>query len=477
MERQRELIEQWAASGGHEIVGWAEDRDVSGAVDPFKTPELGKWLTEPELLHSWDALVAWKVDRVARNAIYMSRLFAFIMENDKTFATVSDNIDLSTTNGRMLAGIIAGLAEGELEAIKERTQASRQKLQSVGRWPGGKPCYGYRAVENPEGPGWVLDRDPVSYPVLIRIIDDVIEGNTLTAICRKLDEEGVRAPSDHTRWRAGRPERGAKWSVPTVGQLLRSPALLGQIVYKGDVVRDEKGEPILAGPPLINWDTFQRLQAALDVRGHRWSGSLSRMDASPLLGVAKCWFCDAPVLHNRQIRRGKEYRYYHCKYRCCDGAKAETYESMVEEALLSEIGDRPMTEKVYIPAEDHQHELEEANAHADALSSLLATASSERRRKALMEQLSALDERIAALEKLPESKARWEYKPTGKTYGEVWKGLDLEGRRQLMLKAGIVARLAMVDRIQGSRSSGVPRFELVIPPDVMSPDELVGKMA
>ena len=40
-ERQRELIEQWSAMHDHEVVGWAEDLDVSGSVDPFDTRALG----------------------------------------------------------------------------------------------------------------------------------------------------------------------------------------------------------------------------------------------------------------------------------------------------------------------------------------------------------------------------------------------------------------------------------------------------
>ena len=41
--RQREIIEMRAKSNDHEIVGWAEDIDVSGSVDPFDTPQLGPW--------------------------------------------------------------------------------------------------------------------------------------------------------------------------------------------------------------------------------------------------------------------------------------------------------------------------------------------------------------------------------------------------------------------------------------------------
>jgi site-specific DNA recombinase len=42
IERQREVVQQWADANGHTVVGWATDVDVSGSLDPFKTPQLGR---------------------------------------------------------------------------------------------------------------------------------------------------------------------------------------------------------------------------------------------------------------------------------------------------------------------------------------------------------------------------------------------------------------------------------------------------
>jgi hypothetical protein len=38
IERQREMIMQWADVNGHTVAGFAVDVDVSGSVDPFDTP-------------------------------------------------------------------------------------------------------------------------------------------------------------------------------------------------------------------------------------------------------------------------------------------------------------------------------------------------------------------------------------------------------------------------------------------------------
>ena len=137
IERQREIIQQWANANEHTVVGGAKDIDVSGAVDPFDTPQLGEWLNHrfPE----WDILCAWKLDRLGRKAVQLNRLFGWCGEHDKTVVSCSESIDLGSWAGRMLASVIAGLAEGELEAIQERQRGSRRKLRETARWAGGNP--------------------------------------------------------------------------------------------------------------------------------------------------------------------------------------------------------------------------------------------------------------------------------------------------------------------------------------------------
>lgn len=462
LERQRELIERWAKDNDHEIAGWAEDVDVSGSVDPFKTPELGPWLTT-EKQHDWDILVAWKLDRIARNAIMMSKLFAFCYDNDKTLTTITDHIDLSTTNGRMIANIIAGIAEGELEAIKERTQASRKKLVATGRWTGGRPTYGYRAVKLDNG-GWALEPDPESSAILYRIVDQVLAGASTLSLVKQLNEEKVYTPADFVRYRNGKPTKSGKWTTTTTLELLRSKTLIGHIVHNGQIVRDDSGQPVLGGPPLVPYEKFSRLQAALDNRSRKQT--VDRIGASPLIGVAVCWDCGANLYHQRQVNRGKVYRYYKCLNRCTQNISADLLEERVEQDFLETCGDVEETQKVYIPGENHLIELEQASEAVDELSTLLGTVTSKTVRSRLTAQLTALDSTIQALEALPSSEARIEQRPTGRTYKQAWEAADTDGRRDLLVRAGITARAKVFGRPPGGRSPGSFYHGLVIPADI-----------
>src|ERR1700752_296289 len=102
VERQRQHIEAWAQLHGHLIVGWAEDIDVSGKVSPFDTPQFGDWLKNrwPE----FDGIVAWKLDRLARNTFGLNDLFRWAHEHGKTVVSITESLDLSTPIGRAIAG-------------------------------------------------------------------------------------------------------------------------------------------------------------------------------------------------------------------------------------------------------------------------------------------------------------------------------------------------------------------------------------
>ncbi|NKY35243.1 recombinase family protein [Nocardia speluncae] len=460
-ERQREIIQQWANTHDAVIVGWAEDLDVSGSVDPFDTPSLGHWLNHR--VHEWDTLVAWKLDRLGRNILQLNGLIGWAEKHDKTIVSCNENLDFATWQGQMLAGIMAGLAQGELEAIKERTGAARRKLVTSGRWFGGRPQYGYRAVQS--GDGWTLEHDPETLPVLRQIIADTIGGVPAAAVVRELNTQGVLSPSDSYRKRQGKPLRGTPWNPTTLLQMLKSRSLLGEVTHNGATVRNDDGSPILAGPPLINLDTFQRLQQALDKRAIGRANP--RVDTSPLLGVVVCAVCGKNLIYQQQYdkRNGNTRRYYYCRDRCGQNIRAAELESWLEETFLDELGSYEVTERVWVPASSNQQELRQAQETLDELLTLLPSIGSHTARERLTKQIAAIDKRITELENEPGSEGHYEYHGTGETYAEVWARGDQRQRRTLLLKSGISATARVYARTRGS--GGAHEFNIRIPGDLL----------
>jgi len=465
IERQREVIEQWASAHRHHVIGWAEDVDVSGSVRPFDTPGLGPWL---DRMGEFDILAAWKLDRLGRNAIQLSELFGWCQTNGKTLVSCSESIDLGTWAGRMLAGVIAGLAEGELEAIRERTRASRAKLREAARWPGGKPPYGYKAVPL-DGGGWTLVEDREAASVVRRIVRDLLDGATLTGEARTLTSEGVTTPADHYRASRGLQPLGREWRTTPLRNLLRSPALLGQAHHDGRIVRDADGLPVQLGEPLVSVDEWQQVQAILD--GNREARrDARRSEVSLLTGLAFCAACGEILHHdlNTVKRPGRtyQYRYYRCKLRDAPQLPAEELEGLAEYEFLRYLGDREVRERVWVPGDDHQAAIDEAVRAVDELSQAAGRAASATMQERLQRQLASLDRQLTELESTPAREARWEYRATGQVYREVWEAEDTEGKRELLARSGIT----FAARVIGGRGSKSREFKIHIPPELSLPE-------
>jgi DNA invertase Pin-like site-specific DNA recombinase len=454
VERQCELITAWADTAGHQLVGWAEDVDVSGSTDPFETPALGPWLGHRA--GEWDVLVTWKLDRLSRNSIQLNRLFGWCLDHGKTVVSCSESIDLGTPVGRLIANVIGFLAEGELEAIRERVKASKAKLRESARWGGGKPPYGYRPVPRTGG-GYSLETDPVAAAVVRRIVDDVLSGVPLTRVAANLTAEGVDTPQGYyARQNGSEPRQGASWQATPLRNMLRSPALRGRAHFKGETVRGDDGQPVQLADPLVTDDEWSLLQAHLDRVQESRKGA-ARPEASPLAGVVFCGVegCNEPLHHDKNTARGTVYRYYRCRLGAHTRVPAETLETLAGEAFLYELGTTEVRERVWVPGDSHETELRECVAAMDELVAAAGRMTSATAKQRLQRQLDALDARIAELEQAPKREARWEYRGTGQTYGAVWEAADADARRELLSRSGITVAAA-ISGIEGKRSASQP---------------------
>ena len=417
--RQREIIERWAADNNHEVIGWAEDIDVSGSIDPFEAPALKEWWAREA---EWDILCSWKLDRIGRRAIPLNKVFGWMLDRDKTLVCVADQIDLSTWVGRLVANVIAGVAEGELEAIRERTKASRRKLLEDGRWPGGTVPFGFTPVPL-DGGGWKLGHNPEQVAVIRNITQEVIDGTSVAAIADKY-----------------------QLLPQTLWNTLTSKTLLGHATYEGRTVRDRAGMPVLNAEPVLaqdEWDRLQKAVAARRVQQTRTAG------VSPMNGIAFCPTCDSQLYSRRYKSKGKYlYCYYYCPNKHGRNIPSEKVERLVFDTFLEEFGDDPVLEKVYVPAEDHQTELEAAQRALDELSSFVGTTTSDYARSRLTEQMRALDLQIARLEKLPSHQAGWELKETGSTFNSVWSISSPEQKRKMVMDKGITAHVIKEDTVE-----------------------------
>jgi DNA invertase Pin-like site-specific DNA recombinase len=84
-----------------------------------------------------DAIVVVGIDRLGRNAAEVMTTIRELGERRIVLRSLREGIDTSNATGRMVAGVLASLAELELELGRERRSAAREarraRGQSIGR--------------------------------------------------------------------------------------------------------------------------------------------------------------------------------------------------------------------------------------------------------------------------------------------------------------------------------------------------------
>jgi DNA invertase Pin-like site-specific DNA recombinase len=114
---------------------------MSGAKDD--RPELAKAL---DTLRAGDAFVVYKLDRLARSTKKLIEVAEKLKEINVEFVSIQDNIDTSTSTGKLMFGMLAVLAEFERDIIRERTMAGLEAARARGR-KGGRPAANAKKVQ------------------------------------------------------------------------------------------------------------------------------------------------------------------------------------------------------------------------------------------------------------------------------------------------------------------------------------------
>ena len=80
-----------------------------------------------------DAIVVVGIDRLGRNAAEVMATIRELRDRDIVLRSLREGIDSSTAAGRMVAGVLASLAELELELGRERRTAAREARRARGQ--------------------------------------------------------------------------------------------------------------------------------------------------------------------------------------------------------------------------------------------------------------------------------------------------------------------------------------------------------
>jgi len=106
---------------------------MSGVRDD--RPEFQRML---DMARPGDVIVVWRLDRLGRSLRHLIETVTQMSERGIELQSLKENIDTTTSTGKLMFHIVGAMAEFERDIIRERTTAGLEAARARGR-KGGRP--------------------------------------------------------------------------------------------------------------------------------------------------------------------------------------------------------------------------------------------------------------------------------------------------------------------------------------------------
>ncbi len=293
---QREVATQKADRLSAAVVGEYVEYGVSGRTTA--RPALQRLLADIKTVRPTYVIV-YDLSRLARNRADDALLMLEIEASGARLVSCLENID-QTPAGRLTHGVLAAVNEFRSAGDAEKVKMGLRRKHSMGGTNGKAPI-GYLNVQKR-----IMGRDSRTVEVdperaeLVRLAFEAYATGdySVTAIMDMLDASGLRTPMT--------PKRPPKpLCRSAVHRMLSDDYYIGVVTYEG--AKNPNG----LHTPLIDKETFERVQMLLEMRA--LSGDRSQKHQHYLRGSLYCGRCGGRMLYSPVKGNGGRYIYYVCR--------------------------------------------------------------------------------------------------------------------------------------------------------------------
>lgn len=291
LDAQRLAAENYIAS--QKMSGWVclpdryDDGGFSGGT--LDRPAMQRLMADAEA-GKFDLIVVYKIDRLSRSIMDFADLSRKLDAWGVSFVSVTQDINTSTSSGRMMLNILMTFAQYEREVIAERIRDKMSASRKRGQWVGGTVPFGYK-VEDKK-----LKPDFATASVVTEIFRRYADCASTKRVAVWLNERGIKT------------KRNGEWKTTAVADVLKNHTYIGEVAYQGGIYKGEH-EAIL---DRALWDEAQ----AVIARNYCGQGNRTRAVATepmPLKGLIRCGHCDGAMSPGWSTKGNKRYTYYVCK--------------------------------------------------------------------------------------------------------------------------------------------------------------------
>ena len=368
----------------------------------------------------------------------------------KIDATRGPSVDLGTSQGRYLAGILGETDTSESEIKSERLIDLIESNAQQGI-PHGRVPYGWRREYEYNAKGQRIARRDVPYEPEARIIryihDGLLSGRALTAIADDLNAMGVPTPG------ADEPKTGPnpRWNSTTVRTIARRPSNAGFVGYH--MGRPDQQLYPAQSPPLVDPSEWKDLNKILDsrLRGPKPGKRLHLLT----YGVGECGVCASELqVTAYRVRPGSDLKIL--KYVCTRSDLArivEPIDELVHKVMIARLSRRD-AEQLFVHdggarVEDVTPVIAEKEAKLLSLTEMYAQDLITRQQvetstRKLREEIRLLEESVSMVE--PEMPRKFVSSITGDQAQAGWEALDTQQQRHVMQALGLRVIIRPVGR-------------------------------
>ncbi|MHC2069625.1 recombinase family protein [Bremerella sp. T1] len=129
---QEPELTAWAAHQD-QPVKWYRDQASGKSMDRKDWKKLESQIRRGQI----SQIVIWRLDRLGRTASGLTALFDELCQRKVNLVSIKDGFDLLTPSGRLMANILAGVAQYEREVRGERQAAGIARAKADGKAWGG----------------------------------------------------------------------------------------------------------------------------------------------------------------------------------------------------------------------------------------------------------------------------------------------------------------------------------------------------
>ena len=243
---QREACEAFITSQRHE--GWVclragyDDGGFSGAT--MGRPALQRLLADITAGRV-DIVVVYKIDRLTRSLADFAKIVEILDAKSASFVSVTQQLNTTTSMGRLTLNVLLSFAQFEREVIGERIRDKIAASKKKGMWMGGIPPLGYRAQD---GKLLVIKSEA---EIVRAVFRRYAELGSVRLLKGELEARGINSKSWTTA--SGRRVGGKSFSRGALYLILQNRLYRGEIVHKGQAHPGEH-TPIIDQPL---WDAVQ----------------------------------------------------------------------------------------------------------------------------------------------------------------------------------------------------------------------------